>query len=375
MNAFAWRRRTTRHFGEQWVPFAEINLQSASGRWHAFSVQVDTGAVISVVPRSAAELLGVDPEKGESIDLAGVGAPPRHYVIHRFNARIGDMPQFEMRVAVADCEDVPSLLGRLDVLDRFQIDLDVSLEKTRISPSWLEEDDRLAWRHCMSAEATILRGFSNHPLPGRADEAATRFINRADQLVDAGAGLLKLHLDFELPLIVRSLFELSVQFEYLMRDPEPRAELYLEYEHITKHRTMEAWVDMPGPIGDHLRASPRRAEGEKQNRAEYDRVCDQYSVKPNSTKARMHWYAGSLRDLANELGRTAEYAAVYGLYSAWAHGDPWTAGLLKIGDGGLWHLLAYWSRILIQVADTKRIILAGEEYEGLAELAKGMTTK
>ena len=26
MSAFAWRHRMTRHFGEQWVPFAEINL-------------------------------------------------------------------------------------------------------------------------------------------------------------------------------------------------------------------------------------------------------------------------------------------------------------------------------------------------------------
>lgn len=131
MGAFAWRRRKTLHFGEQWVPFAEVNLCSTSGRWQAFSVLVDSGAVISVLSPSAAELLGVEPEKGEMIELAGIDAPARRYFVHRFTASIGEMPEFTLRIAVADHEGVPNLLGRLDVLDRFQIDLDPSREETR----------------------------------------------------------------------------------------------------------------------------------------------------------------------------------------------------------------------------------------------------
>lgn len=373
MSVFAWRRRATRHFGEQWVPFAEVSLRSTSGRWHAFSVQVDTGAVISVVPRSAGELLGIVPDKGEAVDLAGVGAPPQRYFVHRFAARIGDAPDFQMRIAVADREDAPSLLGRLDILDRFQIDLDVSLEETRVSAPWLDADNRRIWRCCLKAEASVLRAWADHPLPGRVDEAAKRFVNRADQLVAAGAGLLKLHRGSELPLIIRSLFELSVQFEYLMRDPEARAELYIDYEHVTRYRSEQAWLKFPGLVGGRLRASPLRAAEEKRNRAEYDRVSGRYAGRRDPTQARNHWYPGSLRTLATEAGRTAEYDAVYGLYSAWAHGDPWTSGLRETGYEGLWHVLAYWSRILVQVADAKRMILSGEEYQVLAELARGMT--
>ncbi len=132
MSEFAWRRRLTRHFGEQWVPYAELELKGADGRWRAFSVQVDTGAVVSVLPRSAASLLGFEHGHGEAIELAGVSAPSRRYFIHQIPARIGDSSEFPLRIAVADIETVPSLLGRLDVLDRFLIMLSPTFEGTRI---------------------------------------------------------------------------------------------------------------------------------------------------------------------------------------------------------------------------------------------------
>ena len=135
MPVFAWRRRMTRHFGEQWTPFAELDLKTVSGHWRAISVQVDIGAVVSVVRRSTAELLGIVLEKGEPIDLAGIGAEPRKYFLHRIPARIGDLPECTMRVAVADSEDAPNLLGRLDVIDRFQMILDPDLIETRFAVS------------------------------------------------------------------------------------------------------------------------------------------------------------------------------------------------------------------------------------------------
>ncbi len=372
MSVFAWRRRATRHFGEQWVPFAELHLRSISGRWRTFSVQVDSGAVVSVLSCSAAELLGIELEKGDSIDLAGVSAPPRRYLVHELSARIGEMPEFTMRLAIADQEHVPNLLGRLDVLDRFQIDLDPSLEETRLSLPWLDPDDRRIWRACLDAEDRILKSWSNYPLPGRVDEAAKRFVNRADQLVTAAAGLLKLHRGYELPLIIRSLFDLSVQFEFLMLDPEARSSLYLEYEHVTRHRTTEAWLKLPG-MGAMLQASPLREEGDERNRREVARIESQYRIKQDQTRLRMHWYPGTLRQLANEVGRTVEYDAFYSLYSAWAHGDPWTAGLLDLGHSAIWHPLVYWARMLTRIADAKQIVLAGEHYQLLVELSKGMT--
>jgi hypothetical protein len=372
MAVFAWRRRLTRHFGEQWVPFAEVRLRSKAGRWHGLSLEVDSGAVVSVLRRSAADLLGIDYKSGEAIDLASVGSLPQRYAIHKLEAQIGDLPAFELRIAFAEREDVPNLLGRLDVLDRFQIDLDVSLEETRFSAPWLDANYRTIWRHSIATEAAILSKWNDHPLSAKLDEAAKRFVNRADQLVAAAAGLLKLRRDFELPLLIRSLFELSVQFEYLMRDPEARAPLYLDFEHVTRHRTGQAWLNLPGPIGEGLRRQRRPGDGEAGNRARYELVRPQYAAKRDPERTRSHWYPGTLRDVASEVGRTAEYNAIYGLYSAWAHGDPFTAGLLRAANGGLLHAFVYWGRLLTQVADAKKIILSHEQYGSLERLSKGL---
>ena len=56
MHVFAWRRRPTRHFGDQWVPFVELSLRSTRGRWYAFSVQVADGKEI-VLSGEAYEVL------------------------------------------------------------------------------------------------------------------------------------------------------------------------------------------------------------------------------------------------------------------------------------------------------------------------------
>lgn len=131
MPPFAWRRRMTRHFGEQWVPFADLSLRGKSGRWHDVSFQVDSGVVASVLAPSLAELLGIDVSGGHLVELAGLGGPTRQYYVHECTARIGDLPDFKLRIAFADREDVPNLLGRLDVLDRFQIDFNPTLAQTR----------------------------------------------------------------------------------------------------------------------------------------------------------------------------------------------------------------------------------------------------
>lgn len=130
---FAWRRRATRHFGDQWVPFAEIGLRTTSGKWRTFAVQVDTGAVISVLHRSAADLLGIQLQSGRPVDLVSVGSSPRPYFVHEVPARIADLPEFLLRVAIADGERVPNLLGRLDVIERLRIDLDAAIKATRIT--------------------------------------------------------------------------------------------------------------------------------------------------------------------------------------------------------------------------------------------------
>lgn len=347
-------------------------IRSADDRWRTFSFRVDSGAVVSLLCRSVGELLGVAPEAGRRLVLTGVGRIENEVFVHELTARVGDGPPLPTRFAIAASEDVPNLLGRLDIFDRFQVDFDPSLQETRFTTPWLDDRGRTIWRHLLETEAAILGRWKDHPLPENVDEAARRFVNRADQLVGAAAGLVKLHRDSELPLLIRALFELSVQFEYLMRDAEARAKLYVEFEHITRHRLGQAWLNWPGPVGERLRRSRTPGDGVAGNRARYDVFRSQYPQKRNPAQVRWHWYPGTLRDVATEVGRSAEYSAIYGLCSAWAHGDPLIGHWLQGGQHGLWHAFVYWARLMIQVVDAKKIILTGGAYRFLQELARSV---
>ncbi len=52
-----WRRRETKHFGDVWVPFAQVGIRRADGKFQSLAVQIDSGAVVSLLRRSAADLL------------------------------------------------------------------------------------------------------------------------------------------------------------------------------------------------------------------------------------------------------------------------------------------------------------------------------
>ena len=72
MPVWKWRRRPTRNFGDVWVPFAHIEIQTAEGRFQSFALQVDSGAMVSLLRRSVADLLGIQLEQGREIQLSGV---------------------------------------------------------------------------------------------------------------------------------------------------------------------------------------------------------------------------------------------------------------------------------------------------------------
>lgn len=374
MAQFAWRSYPTRHFGPQLIPFAELGLKDRDDRWRSFSVQVDSGASISVLARSAGELLGLDVERGERIELAGVSAGPQTYYVHRVQARIAEAPIGAIRIAFADRENVPNLLGRLDVFDRLQVDFDPSVRETAFRAPWLDDVGRRIWNHFLETEQAIRDRWRDHPLPGRVDEAAGRMLKRAAQLIAAAAGLAKLHRAFEMPLILRALFDLSVQFEYMMQDghAEERAALYLDYEHVSAWLRSQEWVSLPGQIGRYMRESPLRPSGEVRRRERFERVRDRYVHSAGSDRMRPHWYEGSLRDLARAVGREDEYRTFYVLFSAWMHADPFAARQPTVAHGGLIHAFVYWARMLLRVVDAKEMVLAADQYESLRAAARGI---
>jgi len=81
---------------------------------------VDTGAVISLFPKSVCELIGLKYEDGEETLLVSAAQEKIPIRVHRVTIRIGEI-EFKARVGFSEMEKVPHVLGRLDVLDKVEI--------------------------------------------------------------------------------------------------------------------------------------------------------------------------------------------------------------------------------------------------------------
>lgn len=374
MAAFSWRPRTTDNFGSVQVPFAEASLQAASGRKHRVALQVDSGAVVSLLRRSVADLLGLSFENGRELRLSAVGGSPTQARLHEIDTHIDGI---ELRVpyAIAETENVPNLLGRLGVFDRLQVDFDPTLQETNLSPQWLNPNDARIWRFLLETDRHILdkTRWSENPLPGRADEVASRLVSRSAQVFASITGLLKLGRVFGCPPLIRSLLELSMQLEFLLENPAERAQQYLDYEHVSKYRLEQAIVNASeGEIAKSIASSPDRPGGEAQLRVNYELVRDQFR-KPNS-KIWNNWYCKTVEDLAREVGRLADYQLWYRLCSRWSHGDPFQSDRVQMIDARQAYIASacFYGRTLLRTAEAKRIVLTSEQYEGLRELARGI---
>lgn len=82
---------------------------------------IDSGADISLITRSLGEVLGFKLLENEEIkELSGIGISTIPYVLRTIKMKIGEK-EFDSRIAWSLIEDVPLVLGRLDIFDKFDI--------------------------------------------------------------------------------------------------------------------------------------------------------------------------------------------------------------------------------------------------------------
>jgi len=81
---------------------------------------VDTGAVISIFPKSLCDILGIAFESGQQSYVKTATSESIEIRIHKLKIRIGNRA-FEARVAFSIIENVPYILGRLDILDQIEM--------------------------------------------------------------------------------------------------------------------------------------------------------------------------------------------------------------------------------------------------------------
>ena len=106
--------------GSRWIPTAQLRILTEKGQYLCEMV-VDTGADITLIPRSLGEFLQLS-FKGEKIrEIRGIGDTAIPYVMKSVGLQV-DRHKFPARIGVALIEEVPLILGRLDVFDHFNIE-------------------------------------------------------------------------------------------------------------------------------------------------------------------------------------------------------------------------------------------------------------
>lgn len=100
-------------------------------KWYLVEdILVDTGADVSVLPYSQGQLLVENVEKGKSTEIHGVVPYAKLTVyLHKLNLRI-DGNEFTAPIMIAESDEVPPILGRIEAIDNFLIEFNKGKEFT-----------------------------------------------------------------------------------------------------------------------------------------------------------------------------------------------------------------------------------------------------
>lgn len=124
MTTFKYRKEKGRLGKVVERPVALAEFQLTDGNWISKYLYIDSGADITLIPRSVGDLLGFELDPEESIEEIGgiaggiAGSLP---IVHRqVKIKIGNR-EIDTDISWALTEDVPLLLGRKNVFDAFHI--------------------------------------------------------------------------------------------------------------------------------------------------------------------------------------------------------------------------------------------------------------
>ena len=124
---FPYREELSETFGRIARPAVEVFLKAQTGPRFRVFAYADSGADFSLFPRGICKMLGLELKTGQRSLIQGVSGKPGVVYLHRVEMRIGET-SISVRVGFATSERMPYLLGRLDVLDHF----DIRFEKGRV---------------------------------------------------------------------------------------------------------------------------------------------------------------------------------------------------------------------------------------------------
>lgn len=116
--SFPYLRTTHPLAGSLWRPVVTVELSRASTRLQQLFF-LDSGADITLLPASLGAALGLRAGEWPITSVRGLGAELTTLRLAEIQLQIGEARATSTRVGWADHDNVPALLGRLDIFDHY----------------------------------------------------------------------------------------------------------------------------------------------------------------------------------------------------------------------------------------------------------------
>lgn len=117
---FSHREEHSKPIGTILRPVAKVSLQHSNQEWTSEFMYIDSGADFTLIPYKLGKFLGLRHENEEVYEIQGINGVIS-VIFKTLNIKIGESEEFQAKIAWSQIEDVPLLLGRLDIFDRFNI--------------------------------------------------------------------------------------------------------------------------------------------------------------------------------------------------------------------------------------------------------------
>jgi len=115
---FNYRTEKSKPLGKIKRPVAKVYFKTRSEKWLPCFMYIDSGADFTLIPYRFGLMLGLKMEKGVT-EIYGVGGGVP-VLLKSTSMKVGEIT-LSTRVGWSLREDVPFILGRLDVFDKFNV--------------------------------------------------------------------------------------------------------------------------------------------------------------------------------------------------------------------------------------------------------------
>jgi len=127
MITFRYKKEPSAITGEVLRPVADVVLECGRSRVEA-AMYIDSGADVTMIPLGLGKALGLKQAPADEIlEIKGVSGSGVPYILKKA-AIILNGEKLKIRLAWALIEEVPFLLGRMDIFPRFRITFDEKRE-------------------------------------------------------------------------------------------------------------------------------------------------------------------------------------------------------------------------------------------------------